>query len=230
MTVKQHNANQSDLKGLVAEDRDLMKTLMKQALHEVLETEMTELLGAGPHEREAGRQGYRAGHDERGLVTRIGKLELRVPRDRNGQFQTALFERTQRSEKAFVAALAERYVQGVFTCCRRAYACRPRRLVHGLGLSAQRSLSLLLPGQGMCWQREPGDPLCSGSDIYPVCLGNKCYGHTGFPPPDPLGHRVGRHADRRAGAGCPVGNTEAVSVRSQDWLDRAGECVCSHNK
>ena len=115
MTVKQHNANQSDLKGLVAEDRDLMKTLMKQALQEVLETEMTELLGAGPHEREAGRQGYRAGHDERGLVTRIGKLELRVPRDRNGQFQTALFERSQRSEKAFVAALAERYVQGVST-------------------------------------------------------------------------------------------------------------------
>ena len=100
MTVKQHNANQSDLKGLVAEDRDLMKTLMKQALQEVLETEMTELLGAGPHERQEGRQGYRAGYYERGLVTRIGKLELRVPRDRNGQFQTAVFERYQRSEKA----------------------------------------------------------------------------------------------------------------------------------
>jgi len=48
-------------------------------------------------------------------VTRIGKLELRVPRDRNGQFQTAVFERYQRSEKAFVAALAEMYVQDVST-------------------------------------------------------------------------------------------------------------------
>ena len=76
---------------------------------------MTELLGAGPHERQEGRQGYRAGHYERGLVTRVGKLELRVPRDRHGQFQTALFERYQRSEKAFVAALAEMYVQGVST-------------------------------------------------------------------------------------------------------------------
>ena len=46
-------------------------------------------------------------------MTRIGKLELRVPRDRNGQFQTALFERHQRSERAFVAALAEMYGQGV---------------------------------------------------------------------------------------------------------------------
>ena len=74
---------------------------------------MTELLGADPHERQEGHQGYRAGYDERVPMTRIGKLELRVPRDRHGQFQTALFERYQRSEKAFVAALAEMYVQGV---------------------------------------------------------------------------------------------------------------------
>ena len=112
MTAKKHGTNPIDLKALVADDRDLMKSLMKEALQEVLEAEMTELLGAGPHEREEGRRGYRAGHYERGLVTRIGKLELRVPRDRNGQFQTALFERYQRSEKAFVAALAEMYVQG----------------------------------------------------------------------------------------------------------------------
>ena len=115
MTAKKHSTSPIDLKTLVADDRDLMKSLMKEALQEVLEAEMTELLGAGPHEREEGRRGYRAGHYERGLVTRIGKLELRVPRDRNGQFQTALFERYQRSEKAFVAALAEMYVQGVST-------------------------------------------------------------------------------------------------------------------
>lgn len=115
MTVKKHSANTIDLKALMAEDKDLMKSLMKEARQEVLEAEMTDLLGAGPHQRQDGRQGYRAGHYERGLVTRIGKLELRVPRDRNGQFQTALFERYQRSEKAFVAALAEMYVQGVST-------------------------------------------------------------------------------------------------------------------
>jgi len=48
-------------------------------------------------------------------VTRIGKLELRVPHDRSGAFSTALFERYQRSEKALVSALAEMYVQGVST-------------------------------------------------------------------------------------------------------------------
>jgi transposase-like protein len=92
-----------------------MKTLMKEALHEVLEAEMSEFLGAAPGERSQTRSGYRAGYYQRGLVTRIGKLELRVPRDRGGEFSTALFERYARSEKALVAALAEMYVQGVST-------------------------------------------------------------------------------------------------------------------
>jgi len=99
----------------VAGDRDLMKALMKEALQEVLEGEMTEFLGAAPGERTEGRTGYRAGYYSRNLVTRIGKLELRVPRDRNGEFSTALFERYARSEKALVSALAEMYVQGVST-------------------------------------------------------------------------------------------------------------------
>lgn len=76
---------------------------------------MTELIGAGPGERSAERTGYRAGHDGRSLVTRIGKLELRVPRDRDGRFSTDLFERYQRSERALVSALAEVYVQGMST-------------------------------------------------------------------------------------------------------------------
>jgi len=48
-------------------------------------------------------------------VTRVGKLELRVPQDRAGRFSTELFERYQRSERALVATLAEMYVQGVST-------------------------------------------------------------------------------------------------------------------
>src|ERR1700740_8950 len=49
------------------------------------------------------------------LITRVGKLELRVPQDRSGRFSTELFERYQRSERALVAALAEMYVQEVST-------------------------------------------------------------------------------------------------------------------
>jgi hypothetical protein len=65
---------------------------VRTALQEVLEAEMTEALGAEKGERTAGRQGYRSGYYGRTLITRVGKLELRVPQDRAGRFSTELFE------------------------------------------------------------------------------------------------------------------------------------------
>lgn len=115
MTMKEHKTKLGLAETLVSGDPHLLKGLLREALQEVLEGEMTEFLGAEPGERTTQRQGYRSGYYSRSLVTRIGKLELRVPRDRNGEFSTALFERYQRSEKALVSALAEMYVQGVST-------------------------------------------------------------------------------------------------------------------
>ena len=63
-------------------------------------------LVAAPNERTRDRVGYRAGHYPRSLVTRVGKLELRITGDRDGRFSTELFERFQRSEQALVSALA----------------------------------------------------------------------------------------------------------------------------
>src|SRR3546814_5644306 len=81
----------------------------------MLEAGMDGALGAGKSERSEARLGYRSGHYPRTLVTRVGKLELRVPKDRAGRFSTELFKRYQRSEQALVATLAEMYVQGVST-------------------------------------------------------------------------------------------------------------------
>ena len=99
----------------LANDQEFLKTTVREALEEVLEAEMEEALGAGKGERTAGRLGYRSGYYTRGLVTRIGKIELRVPQDGQGHFRTDVFERYQRSEKALVSALAETYVAGVST-------------------------------------------------------------------------------------------------------------------
>src|SRR5205807_322419 len=115
MTKRQGKSGTIDVKALVAEDEEFLRALVRTALQEVLEAEMTEALGAEKGERAAGRQGYRSGYYGRTLVTRVGKLELRVPQDRTGRFSTELFERYQRSERALVAALAEMYVQGVST-------------------------------------------------------------------------------------------------------------------
>ena len=115
MTKRQGKSGTIDVKALVTEDEEFLRALVRTALQEVLEAEMTEALGAEKGERAAGRQGYRSGYYGRTLITRVGKLELRVPQDRAGRFSTELFERYQRSERALVAALAEMYVQGVST-------------------------------------------------------------------------------------------------------------------
>jgi transposase-like protein len=104
-----------EVKALLATDQDFLRPLVQAVLQELLEAEMTEALGAEKGERTPARVGHRSGYYGRTLVTRVGKLELRVPQDRAGRFSTELFERYQRSEKALVAALAEMYVQGVST-------------------------------------------------------------------------------------------------------------------
>ena len=92
-----------------------IEVLLEPILNQILQSEMTEHLGAGPDERTDSRRGYRNGSYQRKLTTRVGTLELEVPRDREGTFQTELFERYQRSEKALVLALMKMVVQGVST-------------------------------------------------------------------------------------------------------------------
>ena len=115
MTVKQDSRKSVRLEEILGKDADLLKSLVQEVLQETLEAEMTQCLGAARHERSDTRLGYRSGSYGRCLVTRVGKIELQVPQDRHGRFSTEVFERYQRSEKAFVATLAEMYVQGVST-------------------------------------------------------------------------------------------------------------------
>ncbi len=115
MVKKNSIVSSSELKGLLEGDQDVLKELVRTVVQQTLEAEMDAALGASKGERTEGRLGYRSGYYGRTLITRVGKLELRVPQDRQGQFSTQVFERYQRSEKALVSALAEMYIQGVST-------------------------------------------------------------------------------------------------------------------
>lgn len=115
MTAPKDRRGTSAWKELLGQDGDLLRELVHTVVGEVLEAEMTEALGAEKGERSEGRLGYRSGYYTRTLITRVGKLELQVPRDRDGRFSTELFERYQRSEKALVSSLMEMYVAGVST-------------------------------------------------------------------------------------------------------------------
>ena len=72
-------------------------------------------LGALPYERNRTRKGYRNGYKPRQLNTRVGKLFLSLPQDRDGTFSTELFERYQRSERALINCLQEMVIKGVAT-------------------------------------------------------------------------------------------------------------------
>lgn len=115
MTERKGKGEGIDVKALLAGDEGFIRTVVQAVLQEMLEAEMTEAVGADKGERTAARLAYRAGYYGRTLMTRVGKLELRVPQDRAGRFSTELFARYQRSERALVGALAEMYVQGVST-------------------------------------------------------------------------------------------------------------------
>jgi putative transposase len=100
----------------VGEDlNDYMRYLLGWLLQEVLDLEFSQFLGAAPYERSQDRKRYRNGYYQRELFTRVGRLTLRVPRDRQGSFSTDIFERYQRSEKTLVLTLQESYLQGVST-------------------------------------------------------------------------------------------------------------------
>jgi putative transposase len=115
MTKIEGKAASAAVKEILLSNPDGLRDVIRAVMQEVLEAEMDETLGASKGERTAERVGYRSGHYGRTLITRVGKLELRVPQDRQGRFSTELFERYQRSERALVATLAEMYVQGVST-------------------------------------------------------------------------------------------------------------------
>jgi putative transposase len=114
-TLKQRLQQHLDNLEEVNEDKDWLRDLVEWLVQGLLDIEFSEFVAAEPYERSEERQGYRNGYRQRDLFTRVGRLTLRVPRDREGRFSTQLFERYQRSEKALVMALQESYLQGVST-------------------------------------------------------------------------------------------------------------------
>jgi transposase-like protein len=89
---------------------------VKAVLEEVLQEEMTEHLDAGYRELTPTRKGERNGHYRRNLLTPAGRIEhLEVPRDREGEFVTELFERYKRMTGNVEEAILEMYLSGIST-------------------------------------------------------------------------------------------------------------------
>ena len=96
-------------------NNDQFAKLTENIINQVLESQITDHLGAESYERSDGRRGYRNGFRMRRFSTRVGHLLLRVPQTRDGSFSTEIFKRYQRKEQAFVLGLMEMYLAGVST-------------------------------------------------------------------------------------------------------------------
>jgi putative transposase len=97
------------------EEADFLREGVRVLAQELMELELAEHLGAERHERTPERSGYRNGYRERPWDTRVGSIELQVPRVRDGSFFPSLLEPRRRAEKALVAVVQEAYVQGIST-------------------------------------------------------------------------------------------------------------------
>jgi len=108
--------DQDEILRLLADSSgDAFRQVLAAALNAVMRAESDGQLGAGRYERSESRTDSRNGTRARRLTTRVGTIELEVPRHRNAPFETMVFESYRRSEAALVTTMAEMVVGGVST-------------------------------------------------------------------------------------------------------------------
>ena len=102
-------------KAQMGEDVDFLREGVRTLSQALMELEVTQHIGAERYERTAERKGQRNGYRQRTWDTRVGTIELKVPRVRDGSFYPSLLDPRKRAERALVAVVQEAYVQGVST-------------------------------------------------------------------------------------------------------------------
>jgi transposase-like protein len=97
------------------QETDVLREGVQLLAEGLMELEVTQHLGAERHERSASRTGQRNGTRDRRWDTRVGTIDLTVPRVRDGSYFPSLLEPRKRAERALVAVVQEAYIQGVST-------------------------------------------------------------------------------------------------------------------
>jgi putative transposase len=111
-----------------AGDGDFLRAVAEAVLQLLMETDVEGLIGAGRYERSGERTTWRNGYRDRTLDTRLGALQLRIPKLRQGSYFPPFLEARKSSEKALVAVIQEAWIGGVSTR-------RVDDLVQAMGLS-----------------------------------------------------------------------------------------------
>ena len=96
-------------------DADLVRELLAYASERLMAAEVEQLTGAAAGARSPDRINHRNGYRERGWETRVGRIELAIPKLRKGSYFPAFLEPRRTAEKALTAVIQEAYVHGVST-------------------------------------------------------------------------------------------------------------------
>jgi transposase-like protein len=117
---------------LEGEGLDFLRESLSWVVQQLMEAEVSELIGAERGERSAERLTHRNGYRARSWSTRAGEIELAIPKIRRGSYFPSFLEPRKRSERALVAVVQEAYVAGVSTR-------KVDQLVESLGLRISKS-------------------------------------------------------------------------------------------
>ena len=104
-------------------DQNLLETRLDRLVTEkvtellsaMLDAEADEIAGAARYERSGGRKAYRAGHYDRSLTAKAGRLAMKVPKLKGALFESAVIERYRRREQSVEESLIDMYLAGVST-------------------------------------------------------------------------------------------------------------------
>jgi len=97
------------------EDLDFCREAAQYFGQKIIDLEAEEVIGAKKHERTDSRTNHRNGTRDRKLDTRVGELDLKIPKLRKGSFFPSILERRSRVEDALLTVVQEAYVQGIST-------------------------------------------------------------------------------------------------------------------
>jgi hypothetical protein len=148
---------------------DLLRERVTVIAREIMEAEVSKIAGAGLGERAPDRRiAQPNGYRERRWDTRVGEIELEIPRLRTGSYLPSFLEPRRRTEQALVAVVQEAYVNGVSTR-------KVDRLVEQMGLRGlskdQRPRRF---GRSSCSSDGQGPRMCVGLDEQVHCRACGC--------------------------------------------------------
>lgn len=109
-------------------DGDFLRSVAESVLQIIMEADVDGLIGAGRHERSGERSTWRNGYRDRSLDTRLGTLNLKIPKLRTGAYFPGFLEPRKTVEKALVSVIQEAWIAGVSTR-------RVDELVQAMGMS-----------------------------------------------------------------------------------------------